>query len=721
MDCVHSDAIDILLIRYSNRFDTLDLEDIQTDLADSSLAEESVSSSTSVVASKKLNELYDFADAQPEDETLFAIFCFFEDIHTVQKKIHDAWRRFANGETSLAVATIATQASLDIVKRLENEMIDVIPVTPLTKDASGYHTLAGPLLLAEAQSRGESLRDLSNYRRGFRQGQYDEYLFVSAFDTLDKFLETVKHWRKTKQPWPPWPVRPLEYTYISKPALYHRPEIRSRIEEDRFLTQLLMDTLLFEDRIAHHYSVHSGKSKATDYRHDLPLIQDELSRCVTLLTESGQISLHTVFTAQIVLDVSHICSRGSQSLPRAALREASDHADHVFPHKMNDDGEIDDLDFAWNSNDEHAGLAIYKLASNSFASPPIGAMKRFFLRELAVRNPYESMIRSLRNSILLMMRANGLDPENLSEEHSWMADITPLAHSEDPEFQLKNNALFTGSTMIELIMCLEAAGLCIANTHMTIFTTAHLYNALRRMGVTDLHWPEMDRVIDVHKATIFANDMPHTSQEILRRLQYRTGMAPKAKWTKKAAKRVEDAWQLKPSAASTALRNALEKRESIEHTMLLLENQLDQRFMQSYRPRTSLAQSRRQKQRQSPVQLLSRLEEYLPEVLEDMQIDYITWTKTRNALMVAVQKALEEEHGLKLVDLPRITNEGFRVKNVEYMFLLLQVFELNCESEQAHRKEKCKTPFAGGEELRTGGRTFERFFDEEIRADVRRP
>lgn len=680
--------------------------------------DESVDSSSSAPAPKRPNETYDFEDAQPENESLFARFCLFEDIHTVQKKIQATWKRFANGEISLAVANIATQAGLDIVKRLEKEVMDVVPVED---GLEGYFGLAAPLLLVEAQSRGDDLRDIPKYRDGLKQGQFDEFLYISTWDTLQKFCETATMWRKAEFAWPPWPCRPLELSYVSEPDLFHRPEIQKRVDDDRFLTQILVDSLLLDERMAHYYAVHSGEFRGIDYRHDRPLVHDELSQCVIPLAEGQDISLHAVFTAQIVLDVSHICGRNSQSLARAALREASDHADRVFPHKMDEEGEIDDLDIAWLSDDEQAGLAVYKLASNYFANPPIEAVKRYFLRELAVKDPWASMTRRLKSVVVEKVRTSGLDPDNLSKEHSWMANMTLPAHSEDPEFELNNNALFAGSTMVELIMCLEAAGLCIANTHLTIFTTAHLYNALRKMGVTDINWPAMNRVIDVHKATIFANDIPRTSQEILRRLQYRTGLTLKTKLTKKTAKRVEDALLLKPSAASEAFRQALEKRDSIEHTMLLLENQLDDRSMQPYQPRTSLAQSRLQKQRQSPAQLLSRLEEYLPEVLEDMQIDYITLTKTCNALMVAVQKALEEEHGLKLVDLPRITNEGFHVKNVEYMFLLLQVFEFNCDSEQAHRKEKSKTPFAGGEELRTAGRTFETFFDEQIRADVRRP
>lgn len=41
----------------------------------------------------------------------------------------------------------------------------------------------------------------------------------------------------------------------------------------------------------------------------------------------------------------------------------------------------------------------------------------------------------------------------------------------------------------------EEASIGFANNHMTIFAPAHLYNAFCQMGLTRIHWDDMEEVI----------------------------------------------------------------------------------------------------------------------------------------------------------------------------------------------------------------------------------
>lgn len=58
----------------------------------------------------------------------------------------------------------------------------------------------------------------------------------------------------------------------------------------------------------------------------------------------------------------------------------------------------------------------------------------------------------------------------------------------------------TESIGLEILNHADRHGLC---------AMVHLYNAARQMGLGNLQWPAMDRLIELHKVALFAGKPPH--------------------------------------------------------------------------------------------------------------------------------------------------------------------------------------------------------------------
>lgn len=103
-------------------------------------------------AGKPSRHVYELEDAIDDFEDDFVLFCFFEDLHAIQAEITQVWRNFRDGKTALGVATIVTQAGIDMVKRLEKETMAKRKNVLDSRDS--YTELALPVYYAESWKQG---------------------------------------------------------------------------------------------------------------------------------------------------------------------------------------------------------------------------------------------------------------------------------------------------------------------------------------------------------------------------------------------------------------------------------------------------------------------------------------------------------------------------------------------------------------------------------------
>lgn len=233
----------------------------------------------------------------------------------------------------------------------------------------------------------------------------------------------------------------------------------------------------------------------------------------------------------------------------------------------------------------------------------------------------------------------------------------------------------------------------------SIFACAHLYNAI--LDHTGIRWPELDRVIDLHGGALFANDIPKTPTDCYRRMAHRTGATGSQKHFDK-----KQLWKMRTGMASQSLKGLVDRKDTIENSLLQLENQIETHLV----PAESVKQLKRTQrqghsQQLNPMQLMSRFEEYLPVVIKDMEIDYITLTKQCNALMKEIRARLRTEAGQSYASMnPGESNDH------GYVFMILAVLLTNSDAYQKHQKQKEKGPFEGNLQLQVACRAFEEFY-----------
>lgn len=98
--------------------------------------------------------------------------------------------------------------------------------------------------------------------------------------------------------------------------------------------------------------------------------------------------------------------------------------------------------------------------------------------------------------------------------------------SDEKQFVLTHNPLLCGRTASSLDVKKEEAGIALANHHLSMFAAAHVYNSLQQLHLSDIRWPEMERIIELHKGPLLANEIPTTPSEMFRRIEYEQALTP---------------------------------------------------------------------------------------------------------------------------------------------------------------------------------------------------
>jgi hypothetical protein len=93
-------------------------------------------------------------------------------------------------------------------------------------------------------------------------------------------------------------------------------------------------------------------------------------------------------------------------------------------------------------------------------------------------------------------------------------DIRPVTLNRDIPFYMNKSPLYCGTLILSRRVSTEAAGIALANRHLSIFAVAHLCNAVRKMELTNIIWPAMEKIIKLYAGPLFADDIPSTPEEM---------------------------------------------------------------------------------------------------------------------------------------------------------------------------------------------------------------
>lgn len=210
--------------------------------------------------------------------------------------------------------------------------------------------------------------------------------------------------------------------------------------------------------------------------------------------------------------------------------------------------------------------------------------------------------------------------------------------AEDTEFVFCKSPTLMGSNLLRILVEYQAVGLSTASSTMYVLVVAHLYNALRQLNMFDREWIQMDRVIELHKGTLFAGVIPTEVGEIADRISLRLNISEKyaqQRWLK------DEKWMLREPASTRILRILLDNQLSTDEVLWQTEQSLNS----NPRPNSNTSSSgpHRNNRKMTPEVLIGGLQDAIPRALEDASIDYIRLSEECTKIAKQVAKHVPKE------------------------------------------------------------------------------
>ncbi|KAF4537409.1 uncharacterized protein LTHEOB_1600 [Lasiodiplodia theobromae] len=687
------------LLDLRNQFEALDVEYVSDQFA---LASADASKSGSATK----NEVFEL-EADPAWEDAFICYCFFEDLHSIQDTLKDVWKKYQDEKLDLVSATMTTNAAIELVQHAEKDLLDATSTLHAYKRP--YDRVAMSVFYAETLRNGRDPDEYLSSPESLEVMDLDDFIYLPTARVLMKAADMAKYMDKIN--WPV-PVPQMRFGYIARPELLELPKYE-KLEKDRTLTQLLHEVALIH-KMREFPGIGSAKV--------LPDVQDGFSKSMERLWTKGEVSAHNVFASRIMLDIIEITS--DQPSFHKDLLQMGKHTQRNIEFQIHSDGSLGTGDTRWLTKDQNTIMDIYQLTEMHIPYLPVGEFKKMMMAankdNLAPGYSMDDAPPEVREAIREGLRKKGLDPDDgPSEEHKRNAkklDLRPIPPAPEPNFAVTHNPLLCGMMALQLDVLNEEAGVALSNHHLSIFATAHLYNAIRQLRLTQISWPDLERVMDLHAGPIFANDVPDTPEKFFARMAFRIGSSARPRKMDKEQKLF-----LHVTPATKALREYIDGKQPVQGVIRQVDDQLQEHMpvASSANAATTIGLSKTEKKstshslrrrRLTPLQSVEALQSLMPAILPDITIDYIALTKTCNALMRAVRQRIQEEMGTAY---PSLAHPGDSNDHGFLVMVLKILEETKVEEEALQRKKKGEAKaFEGGEQLRLAAETMEEFWSE---------
>lgn len=620
---------------------------------------------------KKVDSVDIFAlEEERAFDDAFAVFCFFEDLHRAQKSIRQVWKDSVSGRTSLVSATIITQSMVTHMRRAEQELCSQL--FPDISPDDSYAALASILVEATIISKGLHPGGGSHVN----VTPFDDFIFLPVARTLQKYMNLAA--LKNKLQWPQ-SIMPLSihFSLDSENADTRTAEHKKLMRDDRLLTQLLLDAQL-PDQVANG----AGKKalNLVPVEEIRPAQEDIFLRTMRPLWFKQELSVTTVVMAQIMLDIHHACG---PKVPRfyGQLTHSRKYSSDSFDFQVLADGGIKTGGVNW-THSESGNLSKMHTLLRRIEKPGPSMMKGIMMDVKTTPKIYTWSNTTPEFRKDFREKYGGFD-ENLRPSSELERQVDEAMNnsewnfikpSPDNDFLMTHNPLYSGSAMLKLLLDYHHLGLALANHHMSIFLAAHLYNALRQLKMLKTSWPVMDRIIELHKKAIFANDIPTKTFDMADRLSYRIDAENKrqkrhhldAKYEFKAPTSIEPLRMILEADVSTQARALFKIEQNLEHQEKT-SNEIASisRNLQHGKPQTT------------PERYVKSLEKVLSPVLDDLSIDYVRLTKKCIALLDRFRTMWNIEIENEQMGIPLFVSDkvGQNTNDLGHLYMCHQAFE----------------------------------------------
>jgi hypothetical protein len=133
------------------------------------------------------NNTYEL-DIDSSVDRSFDVFCFFEDLHRIQDFLKETWNDYKEYKIDLITAVIITNAAIDIVRRLEESLVEIISTGSDWHDKKSLSY--NDLLSMDTEPGTEPLNtDMATTSSEAGCIPHDSFVYRSTARTLSKFAE----------------------------------------------------------------------------------------------------------------------------------------------------------------------------------------------------------------------------------------------------------------------------------------------------------------------------------------------------------------------------------------------------------------------------------------------------------------------------------------------------------------------------------------------------
>lgn len=550
----------------------------------------------------------------------------------MQKFLQETRKDYKTRNCELTVASVTTHLALSLVRRAEDELIANLDPQRYSKPDS-YRALSTTIFYEDSFAKGEDPEEKLASDEHLRLTPFDDLIYLPTARTLLNFRRVMRFQIDYPQPLPPY-----RFNYIARPELLKLPETKKAEQEHLFLSQFLMDSSL-NDVIKPGFGKVRGRESPPE---------DEFSDGLLKLRKEGEVSAWIVFASRVILDINDILGEdvkwGYEELYQtgAAATKTLD-----FQSEGN---ERVPGGLCWHTNDANIAQDVYDIAEFWIKEASLPLIKAEIAANQKPGNQFIEF-HDFPQKIQDRLRAQGVHDDNVLPEHKANAekmDLSLIEPAEDPAFVFNCNPLYCGSLAFDIAIDMEIAGIKLANHHLTIFAIAHLYNALQQTQVVQGRWPELDKIIELHIGQLFAGKLPAKPSECHTRLSVRMGasaidLARNRRTTTQTQRLTGKGIKHLPKFAisdTTQMLSDYSHKEAPSKSLARIEAAIQEH------PKVNSGKTGKPIERQlTPLQFLTHVRAWLPQIMQDAQVDYIRMVRTCHRLLNHVKKRIHHRLG----------------------------------------------------------------------------
>ncbi|KAG4028318.1 hypothetical protein MFRU_022g00380 [Monilinia fructicola] len=642
----------------SNIFEMLDVDDIADE--DLNTPELKPRRAKAVPKSTSL-ETYEL-DTDPEVDVPFIAFCFFEDLHRIQEFLKETWKSHATGDLDIGTAYLLTNYAVSIVEQEENRILKSLP-------AHHVHAYSSMLRIVD-NMYFPTMNHFHAPKEAKDRADLDDFLYYPVYQIINKTMHALQDCDPIK--FPPI-VPPLSLSVFSK-AIEGQSNIDSIQEDDIKLTQFLLELAIHEK-----FQSYGGFKTPPNESEDI--ITHSLRLFINSKDPGKVMPTWLVFGAALLLDIWRtLGDKVEESYEKLLLKSSmvKGKTRYTSPGTMEYDCTRQDF------------IEIWQEVHNFIQHNPVPCMKQTWLSTICDKetddtaealawNIYSMQQNAVNDGLSRLdvhLRASPKLPKDYrlcAAEIEIMEVVKSknlstkwIRHSTDPAFFLRQNPLCTALRTLELNLSLERAGLEFVLSNGTSFSIAHIYNAGKQMKYIKKGWVGLDKFIDANLHDIFTGGRPKTAHEFYTRALLGMGYSStnlvqhrrrqgQIEW-----RDVNEKW--KQPDVSKLLEQALSPEgdmncggDTIARSMFRLRALAlaSQKLSESQAKKSSV-------HHRTPIQILGELRDFLPDLMENMNVDYIGVTRKCDILMAKLHLILSK-HGLFVPVMPHLGSENFQL------------------------------------------------------------